>query len=123
MFDRLQGRNFVTAHECECVAYILGTARSTDPVNIILRMLWHIVIDDMTYTGDVQSARCDIGRNHYFVFAALESLQRLDAFTLCAIRMQHRHRVLRMLEEMCDTIGILLCSAKNQYAVEICSFQ
>ena len=39
--------------------------------------------------GNVESPRSDIGRNHHFVFAALESLEGLDPFALGAIRMQN----------------------------------
>src|SRR5215471_7187983 len=113
----------MTAHERERIADILRTPRSTDPVHIILRMLRHVVIDHVTYTGDVQPARCDICRDHYFVFAALESLQRLDPLTLCPIGMQYRDCMFRMLEEVRHPVGILLRPAKDQYAVEICSLQ
>ena len=123
MFDRLQGRHFVTAHERKRVADILGAARSPDSMDVIFRVLGHIVIDHVTYARDIQSARRNIGRNHHFVFAALESLQRLDAFSLRPIGMQHRHSVLGMFQEVRDPVGILFGPAKNQYAIEICSLQ
>ena len=72
----------MTTHERERVAHVLRTSRPPNPVNIILRMLRHVVIDYMTHARDVQPARRDIGRNHHFVFSALEALQRLDALTL-----------------------------------------
>src|SRR5204863_5317230 len=72
MFDRLQGRQLLAVHEREGVADLLRTPSSSDPVNIILGVLWHIVIDDVTHACDIQSARCDISRHHELVFAALE---------------------------------------------------
>src|SRR5260370_22372049 len=85
-FNRLQRGQFLSARERERVADVLRAAGAPDAVDIILRMLRHIVIDHVTYTGNVEPARCDIGRDHDFVFAALESLERLHAFTLRAIR-------------------------------------
>jgi hypothetical protein len=121
MFDGLQGRHLLAVHKREGVADILSPSCAADAVHIIFRMLGDIVIDNVTHTGDVESARCDIGRHHDFVFAALESLQRFDPFTLGAIGMQHRHRMLRVLEGVRYAISVLFRPAKNQYAVEICS--
>ena len=59
-------------------------------------MFGHIVIDDVAYAGNVEPARGDIRRHHYFVLAALESLKRFDSFPLCAVGMQHRHGVLSL---------------------------
>src|SRR5262249_14115152 len=74
MFDGLNGGKFLAAHERESIADILCTPRPSDAMDVIFWMLGHIVIDYMTYAGDVESARCDVGRHHEFVFAAFESL-------------------------------------------------
>jgi hypothetical protein len=56
--------------------------------------------------------RGDIGRNHDFVFAAFESFERLDAFTLRPIGMQHRHRMLPVFQFVRDAIGAVFGPAK-----------
>ena len=94
MFDCLQGRQFLAARERERVANVLRAAGASDPVHVIFRMLGHIVIDHVTDSGNVQAARGNIGRDHHFVFAALESLQRFDAFPLSSVGMQHRDGML-----------------------------
>src|SRR5215475_3915220 len=111
----------MTTHKRESVADILCTPCSPDPMDIILRVLRHIIIDNMAHAREAQPARCDICPNHHFVFSALKSLQRLDAFTLRPIGMQYRHRMLPMLKKMGDPVGILLRTAKNQYAIKVCS--
>jgi len=78
------------------VADVLRTAGAPDAVDIVLWMLRHIVIDHVTYTRDVESSGCNIRRDHYFVFPALETFQRFDPFPLCPIGMQHRHRMLTL---------------------------
>ena len=88
-FDRLQRRQFLAVHQGERVADILRAAGAADAMHVILRMLRHVVIDDVTHAGNVEPARGDIRRDHDFVFAALETLQRFDALTLRAIGMQH----------------------------------
>jgi hypothetical protein len=89
VFDRLQCRNFFAVHKREGVADILRAARAADPVHVILGMLGHVVVDNVADTGDVKAARSDIGGNHDFVFAALESFEGLDPLALGAIRMQN----------------------------------
>src|SRR3954469_5927528 len=58
-FNCLQGRNLFPVHESEGIADILGATGPADAVHIILRMLRHIVIDDMTDAGDIKPARRD----------------------------------------------------------------
>ena len=87
----------MTAHQRECVADILRTPRSPDPMDIILRMLGHIVIDLVTVARVFQPALCYVGRYHHFVFAALETFERFDPFALCPVGMQNSYGMLRML--------------------------
>src|SRR5262245_14800897 len=97
MFDRLQYGQLLAAHEGEGIAHILGASRPSDAVYIIFRMLRHIVVDNVAYTGDVKSARRNVGSYHHFVFAALETLERFDPFALCPIGMQNSYRMLCVL--------------------------
>src|SRR2546421_4690314 len=83
--DRLQRGDFLAVHEREGVADILRTTGAADAMHVIFGMLRHIVINDVTDTGDIETARGDIGRDHHFVFAALKTLQRFDALALSAI--------------------------------------
>src|SRR3954463_10217691 len=80
--DRMQGSQLFTIHQSKSVAHVLGAAGPPNPVHVILRMLRHIVINDVTHPGDVDAARGNIGRDHDFIFAALESFERLDPFSL-----------------------------------------
>ena len=56
MFDRIQGRDLVAAHERERVADVLRAPCASYAMHIIFRMLGHIVINDVTYSGNVQPA-------------------------------------------------------------------
>ena len=63
----------------------------------------------MTDAGDVESARGDIGRDHDFVFAALESFERLDPLALSAIGMQNGDGMVPMFQFVRDAIGAVFC--------------
>ena len=72
-------REFFGGHDCECFADGLGTTGATDAVNVIFRMLGHIVIDHMTNAGDIDAACGNVGRDHHFIFATFEAFEGLDA--------------------------------------------
>src|SRR3954465_5476987 len=93
-FDRLERCQFLAVHQGEGVARILSAAGPADAMDVIFRVLRHVVIDHVAYAGDVDSARGDIGRHHDFVFAALETLERLDPLALGPVRMHHRDGML-----------------------------
>ena len=117
--DRVERRQLFAVHQGESVADILGAAGPADPVHVVFWMLGHIVIDDVTDAGDVDSARRNIGRDHDFIFAALETFERFDALALGAVRMHHRDRMLSRLQFHRDLVGAVLRPTKNERAVKI----
>ena len=66
---------------------------AADAVDVILRMLRHVVVDDVADVRDVQAARGDVRGDEHLVFAVAETFQRLLAFPLRAVGMQHGHGV------------------------------
>ena len=83
--DRLQRRQFFAVHQSESVANILSPAGAANAVDVIFRMFWNIVINDVAYPGDVDAARRDISRYHDLVFARLKTFESFDPFPLRAI--------------------------------------
>jgi len=63
MFDGGHVPNVFRHHDGERVTRRLSAARPSDTMHIVLGMLRHIVVDDVADVGDVESARCDIGRH------------------------------------------------------------
>ena len=59
MLDRLQGRDLFAIHQGEGIANILRATSAADAVDVIFRMLGHIVIDDVTDAGDIESDFCE----------------------------------------------------------------
>ena len=121
--DRLQRGDFLAVHEREGVADILRTTGAADAMHVIFGMLRHIVINDVTDTGDIETARGDVGCDHHFVLATLETFQRFDALALSAIRMQHRHGMLSLFQFVSDPVGPMFRSRKNQRAVKVSAFE
>ena len=95
--DRLQRRDFLAVHERERVTDVLSAAGAADAMDVIFGVLRHVVINHVTDASDIESARGNVGRDHNFVFAALETFQRLDAFALGAIGMQNGDGMVSLL--------------------------
>jgi hypothetical protein len=53
----LAEREFLAIHESESVADIVRPAGVSDAVHVVFRMFGHIVIDTVTYAGNIESAR------------------------------------------------------------------
>src|SRR5262249_21308639 len=81
-------------HQRECIAGSLHPARPANAMNVVLRMLWHVVVDDVADIGDVQPARGDVGRHEHLEAALAEAAQRLLALALGAVGMQDSHRMM-----------------------------
>ena len=91
----------------------LGAAGAPDAVDVILGMLRHVVVDDVAHIRDVQPARGDVRGDEHFKFAVAKTLQRLLAFLLRAVGMQHGHGVVRALERAGDAVGAVLGAAET----------
>ena len=84
-FDGGDVRGILGDHQGKSVAGGFGAAGPADAVDIILRMMRHIVVYHVTDVRDIQSARRNIGRDERFKAAIAETLERLFAFALGAV--------------------------------------
>ena len=98
-FDGEHVAGVLGGHDGEGVAACLRAARAPDAMDVILRMLRHVVVDDVAHVRDVESARGDVRGDEHFKSSVAETLERLLAFALGAVGMQHRHGVIVALEQ------------------------
>jgi len=73
----------------------------------------------MGHTGDIYAACGDVGRDHDFVAARLESLQRLHALVLGAVRVQDGDGVVRGLQSSRDAIRSVLGAGEDYHTLEV----
>ena len=107
----------------ERVAGGLRAAGAADAMDVILRMLRHVVIDDVADVRDVQSARGDVRGDEHFVSAVAKAAQGLFAFALGAVGMQHGHGVVVALEQVRDAVGAVFRAAEDDHRVVIHAVQ
>ena len=114
-FDGENVRGILGDHDGKGVAARLGAARAPDAVDVILRMLRHVVIDDVADVGDVKSARGDVRGDEHLEFAFAKTGQRLFAFLLRAVGMQDGHGMVRALERAGDAVGPVFGAAEDDH--------
>ena len=62
---------------------------SADPVEVYVRILWNIVVDDVRDSVDVQTSPRQIGSNQYAAQTASESPHRVIALILGEVTIYH----------------------------------
>ena len=55
LFDRIKLSLLVRSDDSRRVAFTLRTARTADAVNLVLRVLGHVVVDDVGNVGNIKS--------------------------------------------------------------------
>jgi hypothetical protein len=83
--DRPQIPFLIRRHEREGLAGRLGAAGPADAMDVIVRDLRHVEIDDMSQGVDVDPAGRDVGRDQYGERSALEPRERGGALGLRSI--------------------------------------
>ena len=97
-------------------AFGLDTGRAADAVHVVLRLLRHVVVDDMRDAVDVQATGGDVGRHQNVDLPAAEGFQGPQAVALVEIAMDdgHRQALLRQLAR--HDVGFLPRAGEHQGA-------
>ena len=74
--------------QCERVAGALSASRATDAMDVGIRSIGHVKVDDMGDAFNIETTRCDISGDHDGEMSALETTERVLALPLCAVAVQ-----------------------------------
>ena len=70
------------AGEADGVAFGSGASRAADAMDVISSVLRQVEVEDMTYVGNVQPTRSDVGSDQYRQVAVMEVTQEAQALVL-----------------------------------------
>jgi hypothetical protein len=73
---------FLGSDESRCPSACVGSSRSTNPMNVVLRDLRRIEVHHVSNLLNIQSARGDVGCNQHAVTPSPETLERLFPLAL-----------------------------------------
>ena len=101
--------------QCERVARTLGASRAPNAMDVGIRGIGHIVVNDVRDVFHVETARRDIGGHHDLKMAGLEAFEGLLTLTLRAIAMQACDTKASMRDLPGNLIGAMLGTSEDQH--------
>ena len=105
--------------QCERVACALSAPRATDAVDVGIGSVWHIEVDHMRNTVNIQTTRRNVGGDHDAEVTCLEAVQGLFALSLCAIAVQAGDTMPRVRNLTRQFIGTMFGAGKDQHGIGI----
>jgi hypothetical protein len=79
--------NFIRRTKCDGLAFSASACRTPNPVHISFRDFWQIIVENMCYAGNINTARSHIGRDQNLCFPSLEGFNRPFALVLAFVAM------------------------------------
>ena len=102
-------------HEGERVTCTLGATRASDAMDVGIGGIWHVEVDDVRDAFDIQTAGCNVCRNHDAEVSRLETVQGLFTLSLRAVAVQAGHAMACMGDLTCQFIGTMFGAGKDQH--------
>ena len=88
-----------------------------------LGVLGEIEVHDMTDVGDVDAARCEVGRDERGNAAATESLEHALAFVLANIAVECARRAAEALERLHELVRAVLRAPEHERSYDVVAAQ
>ncbi len=103
----------------ECIASPLRATRASDAMNVRIRRVGHVVVDDVRDAVDVESARGNVGGDHDGEVSSFETVQGLLALSLGAITVQGGDTKTRVRDLPRHFIGAMFGAREDQHRIGI----
>ena len=116
--DRAEKRHFVGTAEGNCRARTAGTRRPADTMHIALRIVGHVVVEDVGDARDVDAARGDVGRNQVAQPAGTEGGKHPLALRLALVAVDRLRGHPRLPQDLDELVGAVLGAGKDEGAVD-----
>ena len=101
--------------ECERVAGALGASGASDAMDVGIRSIGHVKVDDVRDAFHIESARRDIRGDHDGKMSILETAEGLLALSLCAIAVQARDAMSGVRDLACQFFSAMFGPGKDQH--------
>ena len=110
-------------YEQDRLALASGASRAPHAVNVGLRVVRHVVIDDMSDSLDVKASRGHVGRHHDVYLSIFEPRDGALAQRLRDIAVQRRSRKAARLQLLGEFHRRLFGAREHQHSIESLGFQ
>src|SRR6266540_3174923 len=106
-FERPDHIVIIRRDECERVAGTLGASRTTDAMDVGIGSVWHVEVDHMRNTVNVQTACRNVGSDHDAEVSCFEAVQGLLTLSLGAVAVQAGDAMTRVRNLTRQLIGAM----------------
>ncbi|VUD75088.1 hypothetical protein MET9862_05728 [Methylobacterium symbioticum] len=96
-----------------------GAARAADAVDVILRMMRHVEVEDVAHGRDVEAARGDVGGHEQGRLAAAEGVERGHAGALVHVAVQRRRREAVVHQGLLELGHLALAVAEDDAVLQL----
>jgi hypothetical protein len=103
----------------ERVSCALSAPCPTDAVDVGVGSVWHIEVDHMRNTVNVETTRRNVSSHHDAKVSSFEAMQGLFALSLRAIAVQAGDTMTRVRDLTSQLIGAMFRAGKNKYRIGI----
>jgi hypothetical protein len=117
--DRGQRLLITGRHQGEGRSCAAGAARAADAVDVILRMVGNVVVEDVAHGRDVEAPRRHIARNQNGRLALAEAVQRRHAGVLVHVAVQSRRIEAVLLQGAVQDSDVALAVTEHDRVVEV----
>ena len=106
-------------HDGEGIARSLGTTSAADAMHVILRVEWHVKIDDMADLRHVDTTRSDVRGDEHVVTAITKAFQGIFTLTLGAVRVERSDRMAVAGKELRDAVRAMAGTAEDDDGIVV----
>ena len=103
----------------EGIACALSAPRATDAVDVGIGSVWHIEVDHMRNTVNVQTTRRNVGSHHDAKVSCFKAVQGLFALSLRAIAVQAGDAMTCVRDLTSQLIGAMFRAGEDQHRIGI----
>ena len=100
--------------QCERVTGAMSAACATDPMDVGIGGVGHVVVDHVRDTLDIETAGCDVGGDHNVEVSLFETLQGMLALSLGSVAVQARDAMTRVGDLPRYLVGPMFGAGKDQ---------
>ena len=117
--QRTQLTLILRRNKTDRIAYRMRTPRAADPVDIILRVHWKVVVHHMRDAIHIDASRRDVRRHQHAYCSRLEILQGAQSLILRAVRMNRSGLDPAALEPARNAVGGMFRPREDEHGVEL----
>lgn len=115
--------DFGFAYEGNSYTVAIGACSTADTMNVILRIVRYVVVNDYAYIVDVNTSADDVGGYKYVDLSGLEAVHHIVAFSLAEVAVHLCTVDFHTLQLAGNILHAILLTAEDDNALQVASLK